>query len=182
MPDSETATETLALVTLSVRYREAWLEMVADYQAAGETRYDADRLVALDDFPAYVHRLAQNACGENLPPGHVPWTTYFLLKDGQVFLGSTRLRHYLVPDLEIEGGNIGYDIRPSQRRKGYGTRMLALCLDRAWELGLERVMVTCDTSNIASARVIERNGGVLEDYTTSPESGEQVSRYWIALR
>ena len=72
-------------------------------------------------------------------------------------------------------------IRPSQRRRGYGTRILALTLDKARLLGLERVLVTCDDDNLGSARIIEKNGGLLASKGLSTSSGVLIRRYWIAL-
>ena len=108
-------------------------------------------------------------------------TTYWLVKDNEIVLGESRLRHRLTPALENEGGHIGYAIRPRQRRKGYGTCILRLTLEKARDMGLDRVLVTCDTDNLASARIIEKNGGALAGYGISPQSGIQVSQYWIDL-
>lgn len=173
--------ENLVLTKLSPLYRAAMLEMIADYQSAGERRYDAIRELILTDFAAYLRKLEDNERGINLPPEFSPDSVYFLLKDGKTFLGSLRLRHKLVPDLMVEGGNIGYDIRPSQRRKGYATQMLRLGLEKAREIGLQRVLITCDETNIASARVIEKNGGILENRLPSPDRGVPISRYWIEI-
>jgi len=96
-------------------------------------------------------------------------------------LGTMALRHYLTPLLEDVGGHIGYAIRPSERRKGYGTRILALTLERARAMGLGRVLVTCDTDNLGSARVIQRNGGALASEGHSVRTGTRVSRYWIDI-
>jgi predicted acetyltransferase len=96
-------------------------------------------------------------------------------------VGASRLRHALTPALEDIGGHIGYDIRPTERRKGYGTRLLALMLHKAKALGLARVFLTCDTENVASAKIIEKNGGVLASQSVSPRAGVLVSRYWIEL-
>jgi len=106
---------------------------------------------------------------------------YFLVKDRSYLVGSSRLRHTLTPDLEQEGGHIGYDIRPSQRGKGYATLLLNLMLEEAKGSGLTGVLVTCDETNIASARVIEKNGGKMLNKVVSEESGELVRRYWIDL-
>jgi predicted acetyltransferase len=103
------------------------------------------------------------------------------MQDETIILGESRLRHWLTPNLEIEGGHIGYAIRPSMRRKGFGTKILALTLQKAVTFGLEKVLVTCDTHNIGSARIIEKNGGILAGYATSPRSGVQISQYWITL-
>ncbi|MHB8934154.1 MAG: GNAT family N-acetyltransferase, partial [Bellilinea sp.] len=94
----------------------------------------------------------------------------------------SRLRHRLTPLLEEEGGHIGYDIRPSERGKGYATLLLALTLEKARESGMAGVLVTCDEDNIASARVIEKNKGQLLNTVVSQTSGKQVRRYWIDLK
>jgi predicted acetyltransferase len=95
-------------------------------------------------------------------------------------LGTARLRHRLNESLRNAGGHIGYDIRPSERRKGYGNAILAMVLPRARELGLRRVLLTCAADNVASARIIERNGGVLESRGRLPD-GRELLRYWIDL-
>lgn len=174
--------EDLRLVTLTLDQREQLLAMIQDYQQAGESRYDDILPEVQSRFAGYIERLERKSHGLDLPPGHVPTTTYWLVRaeTGEI-LGSSRLRHYLNALLENEGGNIGYDVRPSERSKGYATRMLALTLDKARELGLSRVLVTCDTANRASARVIQKNGGRFVDEVTGRSAGQPVSRYWIEL-
>ncbi len=95
-------------------------------------------------------------------PGHVPCTTWWWV-DGPDYLGRIALRHRLTGGLRETGGHIGYDVRPSARRRGHATAMLRAVLPHARSLGIEQVLVTCDTDNIGSRRVIESNGGVLED-------------------
>ena len=101
--------------------------------------------------------------------------TYFWITDGdpEEFVGYLALRHSLTPWLLEEGGHIGYSVRPSRRREGHATRALALAVRRAAELGLDRVLVTCDEDNLGSRRTIERCGGVYED------SRKDKRRYWI---
>jgi predicted acetyltransferase len=113
---------------------------------------------ALDDFAAFVHRLLDEALPEKVNPGCVPCTHLWLVADDGRIVGTSRLRHWLVPHLEREGGHIGYDVRPSERERGYGTCLLALTLQKAASMGLSHVLVTCDEDNVASIRVIERNG------------------------
>ena len=79
------------------------------------------------------------------------------------------------------GGHVGYGVRPSERGKGYATRMLVMALDKARQLGLKRVLITCDKDNLASARVIQKNGGVLGSESYSPQGGRVTQRYWIDL-
>ena len=89
-------------------------------------------------------------------------------------VGFLALRHALTAWLLEEGGHIGYSVRPSRRGQGHATRALGLAVRRSAELGLDRVLLTCDEDNVASARTIERNGGVYED----TRNGKR--RYWIA--
>ena len=130
-----------------------------------------------------VERAEKERRGEGLPEGYVPATTLWLV-DGEKFIGRVNIRHWLVPHLEQFGGHIGYMIRPTEQGKGYGRMQLAMALDWVREnLDLDRVLVTCDDDNIRSARVIEANGGVLENKVENFEFGKTVltRRYWIEL-
>ena len=118
----------------------------------------------------------------NEPGKYVPQNTYWLVRDGREIIGESRLRHALTPSLEQFGGHIGYMIRPSERRKGYGTKILALTLEKAREIGLDRVLVTCSPANTASAKVALANGGIRDTDGVNPENGEPVCRFWIELR
>jgi predicted acetyltransferase len=91
------------------------------------------------------------------------------------------IRHRLNEFLAREGGHIGYSVRPSERRKGYATRMLQMALQKCAEMGLEKVLIACDKENIGSAKVIMNNGGVLESEITDGSLAEVVQRYWIDL-
>lgn len=174
--------DTLTLTTLRPDMREALIDYAAEFSAAGEPRYAhiTDKMTQ-EDFVELMRKQKANSQGEHLLPGRVPETVFFLVRDGSLLLGSSRLRHTLTPSLENEGGHIGYDIRPSQRGKGYATLLLNLVLEEARRLGLSGVLVTCDETNIASARVIEKNGGKLINTVAAEEGGQLVRRYWIEL-
>lgn len=125
------------------------------------------------------------ACGTAFPvgaqwpePRYVKRSLFWLLRQDGKLIGVGEIRHRLTPFLRYEGGHIGYLIRPSQRRNGYGTLMLKLLIERAQEIGLERVLVTCDADNEASRRIIKRNGGWLENCVLS-RRGNRKLRYWI---
>lgn len=116
---------------------------------------------------------------ETCPEGWVPATQFVCLDSTGSVVGMIDLRHRLNDYLAEIGGNIGYSVRPSQRRKGYATAMLHMVLSEARRIGLARVLVTCDDDNEASRRVIERNGGLFE--RTAQDDGAVVRRYWIDL-
>jgi predicted acetyltransferase len=173
----------LRLVRPTPEYQSDFWAMVADYRAAGETRYQALMDFFQRNFDGYIRHLRNMSRGKGLKPGWVPYTVYWAVKPGlPMIVGELHLRHRLTPALEKEGGHIGYTITPSLRGQGYGTQQLRLGLEKAREFGLECVLITCDTDNIASARVIEKNGGVFEDEIISDNSGKPVSRYWVDLR
>ncbi|HXQ00358.1 MAG TPA: GNAT family N-acetyltransferase [Solirubrobacteraceae bacterium] len=97
---------------------------------------------------------------------------------GAELVGRISIRHELNDFLTNFGGHIGYCVRPAYRRRGYASEILRQGLVIVRAEGVDRVLVTCDDDNAASARVIERNGGVLEDVRAHPE-GPARRRYWI---
>ena len=112
---------------------------------------------------------------------HVPDSTFFLLDiDKNRLVGAVNIRHYLNERLLFDGGHIGDGIRPSERRKGYGTEIIRLALLECKKLGINRVLITCDKDNIGSMKAIIRNGGILENEVIDDE-GNIVQRYWVNL-
>lgn len=101
--------------------------------------------------------------------------------EGNKFIGRISIRTQLNEDFAMFGGNIGYSITVTEQRKGHGTHMLcdglAYCKN---DLALKKVLITCDETNIASIKVIEKNGGMLENTVEYPKHG-LVRRYWITL-
>lgn len=65
-------------------------------------------------------------------------------------------------DLENYRGNIGYSIRPSERRKGIAKKMLGDILPECKKMGYKNISAICDTHNEGSKRVIVACGGRLE--------------------
>jgi len=172
--------EGLRLVKPSLEFEAEYTAMVREFLQTGEPWFTNFEL-ALEDFPAFVQELQDEAQGIGLPPGVVPQQTYWLVNEEQILLGEIRLRPHLTKPFEQHNGHIGYNTRPSQRGKGYATCQLALALDEARQFGLSRVMLTIDGDNPASVRVIEKNGGWLDWQRVEPETGEMVSCYWIEL-
>lgn len=101
--------------------------------------------------------------------------------EGDIWIGLLTLRLHLNEQFLHSGGHIGYVVRPSKRRCGYGTALLRLGLDKARERGLQRVLLTCNETNIGSRKIIETNGGQFENAVVVEGQEDQKLRYWITL-
>jgi predicted acetyltransferase len=119
---------------------------------------------------------------ESKPLSNVVESSQWILVDEKSkILGMVNIRHELNDDLLYEGGHIGYSVRPSYRNQGLGKIQLKLALEKMKELGQYRVLITCDDKNLASAKVIEACGGVLDNIVVSKNENKKVRRYWIKL-
>lgn len=161
------------------QYKDTFLEgLQEEVQTEGDkTSHNIQSFAA--DFEGFLQRLSDMERGTNTPY-LVPASAFWLIDDGE-YIGSLSLRHELNDHLLHVGGHIGYDIRPSKRRKGYGKEILRLGLEKARERGLRRVLVTCDETNIGSKKIIEANGGVFENAVTQEGSPVGKLRYWIDI-
>ena len=167
----------LHLVRPANIYKSSFLKAVAEFQTESRD-LDIDGQALERDFSSYVSRVRGWAFGKNLLPGYVPESVYWLV-DGKRYIGKVSVRHRLIPHLRKIGGHIGYEIRPSQRRRVYGTMILRLALLKARQLGIKRALVTCDETNIGSRKIIEANGGILENAVAMGRGQPKKLRFWI---
>jgi predicted acetyltransferase len=178
--------EIMELVLPSAHYKDSFIEAVREFRNDDDYThrnkwYRSLSIPELEaDFDAFVELELSHARGENIPEGYVPYTNYWLVEGGE-YIGQATLRHQLNEHLLKIGGHIGYDIRPSKRRLGYGNTILELALVKAKERGIDRALVTSDVRNTASQKIIEKNGGVFEGQSFNPEMGHDVLRYWIDI-
>lgn len=130
-----------------------------------------------ESWEIYVDRVISGSRDQDLTVGRVPATYLVAEVDGQI-VGRVSIRHELNEYLRMRGGHIGFGVRPEFRRRGFATEILLEALGIARGLGIEKVLVTCDDTNSASRRVIEKCGGVLENIVEM-ENVEKFRRYWI---
>ena len=187
------------LTTPSERYRESFLQGAAEFSTEG--RLDSTYAVFLGynlrtlerRFSAFVSDLATLADHSGRSGAGYVDRVLWLIDQGE-YIGQISIRPELyTPYLITYGGHIGYSIRPSRRRLGYGKRILALSLEASRDMGLRKILVTCDSDNIASRKIIEANGGRFEtamkmDARAFRAQGREQHpeveklRYWIDLK
>ena len=164
------------LVTPDVRWHDSWAQTLLEF---GEDYPHGSGLgpgpidVTPEGCATFVAERLRGADPEAPRPEGIVLCDYFWITDGDEMVGFLALRHELTPWLLEEGGHIGYSVRPSARRRGVATAALRLVLPHASALGIDPALVTCDVDNVASAKVIEANGGVLEDVRGIKK------RYWV---
>lgn len=166
----------IRLVEPSEKYLQSYMEAYDEFHAEGISAYGLTDARTCDIFKKFEnYRLERN-----LPPDRVGCHYYWLVdEERDYFIGEVSIRHRLNDALRLIGGNVGYCIRMGEWGKGYATKMLAMALERVKELGIDRTLITCHDTNIASARVMEKNGFELSDKVEV--NGERIRRYWKTL-
>ena len=171
----------LKLLRPAIEHQEMIVDMMLEWSATGERIVPAAiRFHDYLDYDAYLEHFHLEIEGP-LPEGKVRSTTFFAYDvDRERMVGAINIRHELNAELLHSGGHIGDGIRPSERNKGYATQMIGLALDFCRERGIHSVLMTCDASNKASARTIQKNGGIFHsDFINEIDVLEE--RYWIDL-
>lgn len=170
------------LIKLTKEYEQQLIEMIEEWkmdQDINQTNHSPWAIFKNDyhDFAYYLDHLELKEPHDD----KVPDSVFFLLEEGKnKLLGAVNIRHYLNDALLKEGGHIGDGIRPSERRKGYGTEIIRLALIECRKLGIKDVLITCNKDNVGSFKSIIKNGGILDnEFVNSDNEIEQ--RYWIHL-
>ena len=172
----------LKLIKLTKEYETRLGEMIEEWKADQELNHTdrSPRAIFRNDyrdFDAYLADLDH----ETATDGWVPDSVFFLLdEDRDRLIGAAHIRHCLNDSLRVTGGHIGDGVRPTERHKGCGTELVRLALLECKKLGIDKVLMTCDRDNTASAKTIIKNGGVLENEVVNDE-GRTEQRYWITL-
>lgn len=170
----------MKLVLPSVKLQKSYLE------ALEETKGQAGPVVLAkpepnQSFEQFVKNKIEEAKGLHLPAGWIPATELWLI-DKNEFIGRVSIRHQLTENLLKIGGHIGYYIRPSKRKMGYGRMILKLALKETKKLGIFKALVTCDAANTGSCKIIEANGGILENMVDNGKNNPLKRRYWIEIK
>lgn len=165
---------------------EKIFEMYEEYMSS-ELIPGIDRFEGIRDFEKlnklnfneWIEDLEKNKHKENLPESYSPHTLYLAINNDNEIVGAIGLRWEQVPTLMNFGGLIGYSIRPNKRGKGYASEMLKLALTKFKNTDMDNILITCKDFNIASKKVIEKNGGIFENTYNNNNDGYVYLRYLI---
>jgi predicted acetyltransferase len=165
----------------SLRFKDSYLSHVEEFRQRGEWLIPFPLKFPTDDFPAFIERLEKCAQGSEIPNGFVAHETFWLVEDDAHVVGVSNLRLTLNDKLRKDGGNIGYGIRPTARRRGFATQILGETLQKAREHGITRALVTAEKGNTGSIKTILKNGGVWESEELLPAYNDVMQRFWIPI-
>lgn len=176
----------MKLVFPNPAYREKAIEYIEEfYQYGSEINGSGglDRFLRESTYEAWLEKVVRDMDIANVPDGKVPALTYFYLREGDDrIVGMVNIRLALNGFLRNEGGHIGYSVRPTERRKHYGTELLKAALKVCDLIGIPEVLVSCDKINAASAGVIRNCGGRLLREFYSEVFHETVQMYGISRK
>lgn len=167
----------LRLVLPDINYKEQILSYKDEFAGNQENMDGTAGLEGAKDFEEWYANVCNNLSEETVQQGLVPATALLAIDENNRLVGMVDIRHRLNDYLYHFGGHIGYSVRKTERGKGYGTQILSLALRECESLGIERILVTCDIENIASKKIIQKNGGILEN--TEEHGKTIIERYWI---
>ena len=173
----------LMLIRPSKLYAEQVMSYKEEMLQCGDS---FDGCAGLDDVQSFDEWIEfERRLREKYKSGYVPSEVFLAVRRKDDFVvGMIDFRHPLSDFLKNFGGNIGYSVRPSERRKGYASEMLELVLPFCRVFGESKILVTCDKENVASQRTIIKNGGVMENEivdTVGLSKSGIIQRFWISI-
>lgn len=176
-------TDELTLRKVKPSDLNAIYEYRAEFLASGDTMDGCSNLRRFENMNDWYDWIRKAEHRETCPPHWVPDSQFISVRnsDGRI-VGMLDIRHELNEACLNLFGNIGYSIRPSERRKGYASMQLALAKEICRSMGMEKILISCHKENLSSAKIIQRSGGILENEVTDHRNGEILQRYWIDLK
>ena len=171
--------ETLEIVRFNEVSEQEYNDYIIEWESTNELIVPSATNRKGRSFLEMMNKWILDETDDAYKNGFVPSTLYYMINDNRKIIGAIHFRQQLNDRLIQNGGNVGYGIRPSERRKGYATIMLYKLLKMLKNQKNEKVLITCDEDNIASAITIEKANGKLQDKVSF--QGVMTRRYWIYL-
>lgn len=172
----------IKLITPTLGYKSQILAYRDEFPFNPNGIEGSSELVLAETIEDWLNQVEKNRHWDTVREGWMPAEQYIAVDQlNNSIIGMLNFRKELNEYLLSYIGHIGYSVAPSKRRQGLGSLMLELALIEAKKFDLDRVLVTCTDDNIASAKVIENNGGILEDKRVDPGDQKLTRRYWISL-
>jgi len=183
----------IELIKPEKKHKEIIIDFIKEHQENNEFEIHGGALVEKLDYDTWLKQIDDNSKKDTVDKNWVVSSTFLVIrkKDNRL-IGFVDIRHELNDFLRLYGGNIGFGVRPSERRKGYATKILMKALDYCRDIGLHKVMLACYKDNIASSKTIKNCGGILEKefalselkdfpFETEKSKNKIVQVYWIIL-
>jgi len=167
--------EKVNLVNPDIRYKDSYIEALREFAAIdGNTNVDIEDREK--NFESYLQKLENDKIAtEDKVPSFQYWLT-----EGDSYIGRINYRPQLDDSLRFRGGNVGYAVRPSERGKGYASKMMEIIIEKAKSEGKKELLMTCDSDNIPSIKTIEKAGGKYINHDVD-NKGTPFNRYIITL-
>ena len=170
------------LIRPTSEYAGQLMEYRQEFLDAGDSMDGCGPLRRYESPEEYIQLCRDYENPATVPAPLVPQTQFmFIRKCDNRLVGMLQIRHCFNDYLEKFSGNVGYSVRPSERRKGYAKQMLKAALPFCREIGLDKVLISCIDGNIGSEKTILANGGVYESTVHEPDRNIDLKRFWITI-
>lgn len=170
---------TIKLLLPNKKYKQSYQNLLMSAQKEGNYKELGNALIKENEtFDDMLRRIENKRIGKSLNSRDVPATIFWIISNNEV-VGTIDLRHKLNKDYFERLGHIAYYIKPEERNKGYATKALSLALKKYYNKHIDRILIACFSDNVASSKVIEKNGGILKYKYFDKLTNKYISRYWI---
>lgn len=133
-------------------------DYIQEHYANNESEIHASNMLTSFEYEDWIAKINRNAETPDSQWGRS--LTYIVIDDCKI-IGMLNIRYELSPEMQMKFGNIGYGVRPTERKKGYATKILQFALKKCRDLGMGKAILGCYKDNIGSAKTILKNGGTL---------------------